>query len=234
VGRTLAGGATEPRLAFACALASAGTFIVYSVDRLRDRDRDAKTSPARTAFVSRNRGVLLALIVVAAVICLGVIQELPRATWGLCGAVLTMGLLHRRLKSHPPRTLAYVSMSWVAVVVGLPALIVGPRLEPSMLLVTAVGIGLAVSANAMASALRGLRFDANAAVRLRTARFVALASLAICLVVPTTRPMALIGAATWISVLLFRPDERYGLVVLDGALMVGAIAASLATRLVSS
>jgi len=95
------------------------------------------------------------------------------------------------------------------------------------MLPTAVAIGLAIASNAVASELRGTRFDARAANRLRAARRTALASLGICLLVPAIRPLALIAAGSWLSVLCFRPDERYGLFVLDGALLAGAVGAAL-------
>ena len=45
------------------------------------------------------------------------------------------------------------------------------------------------------------------------------------------RALALVGVAAWIALALFRPDERYGLIVLDGALLVGAILAAGVTAL---
>ena len=49
------------------ALAAAGTLVVYNVDRLRDLEKDRLTAPARSAFVERWRGPLLALTAAAAV-----------------------------------------------------------------------------------------------------------------------------------------------------------------------
>lgn len=221
------GGVATPRLGVVCVLASAGTVVVYCLDRLRDLNRDAITSPARTAFVSSNRRPLVALVAAASVVSLVAIWSLPISVWGVCGAVLTLGLMHRRLKSSRLRTLASVTTSWVAIVVGLPALVAGPDLRGGALLGTTCGIGLAIASNAIASDLRGARFDATGAIRLRRARLAALASCALCLMWPGVRAIALIGAATWVSVLFYRADERYGLVVLDGALLLGGLAAAL-------
>jgi hypothetical protein len=226
-GRAVAGGVATPQLGAVCLLASAGTVVVYSLDRLRDLTRDATTSPARTAFVSNHRGALIALVVSAGVVSLSAVWSLPISAWGLCGAVLTMGLLHRRLKTERLCTLAYVTASWVAIVVWLPALVAGPAVRSVPLLGTTLGIALAIAANAIASELRGMRFDAVAAIRLRRARFAALASCVLCLTLPGIQAIALIGATTWISVLFFRVDERYGLVTLDGALVLGGLAAAL-------
>ena len=225
--RAFSAEASLPRSGLVCLLAAAGTVVVYSVDRLRDVERDSATSPSRSAFVSGHRRAMKAVAAIAFVTCLAVATSLPLSVWGLCGGVLVLGLLHRRLKANPTRALTYVSLSWVAIVVGLPALIVGPGLRATTLAVSAIGIGLAIAANAIASDLRGRSFDATAAIRLRTARRCALASWAICLAVPSVRPLALIGAGTWLSLVCFRPDERYGLLVLDGALMLGAIGAAL-------
>ncbi|MCA9512339.1 MAG: hypothetical protein KC560_16640, partial [Myxococcales bacterium] len=50
----------------ALALAFGGTLVVYTVDRLRDLERDRLTSPARSAFVARHRGALAAAVAIAA------------------------------------------------------------------------------------------------------------------------------------------------------------------------
>ncbi len=225
--RSVADGITNPDIAFVCALTAAGTVVVYSLDRLRDLDRDASTSPLRTAFVAEHRGAVAALVFGASVVCLAVAWTFPIRAWALCGGVLIVGLLHRRIKANRVRTLAYVTGCWVAIVVGLPALLAGPDIETARLVGTTAGLALAIGSNAIASQLRGVRFDSNAAIRLRGARRAALASCAICLAVPGVRSVAMVGAATWIGVLFFRSDERYGLVALDGALLVGAIGAAL-------
>lgn len=225
--QTFASEARMPRWGLVCILAAAGTVVVYSVDRLRDVERDVSTSPARSAFVARHRRGLAALATVGFLTCLAVATRLPPSAWALCGGVLALGLLHRRLKAHSAAALAYVSLSWVAIVVGLPALVAGPGLRVTTLLASAIGIGSAVTANAIASDLRGTLFDAGAAARLRIARRTALASSVICLALAPIRPLAVVGAATWLSVVCFRPDERYGLVVLDGALMLGGVGAAL-------
>ncbi len=61
---------------------------------------------------------------------------------------------------------------------------------------------------------------------LRIAR--ALATLGIVLgafAPPPVRPLAAVPAATLASLLGFRPSERYGLIVVDGALLAGALLA---------
>ena len=44
-------------------LAFAGTLVVYNVDRLRDLERDRRSSPRRSAFVSQHSSLLVGLVV---------------------------------------------------------------------------------------------------------------------------------------------------------------------------
>ena len=60
------------------------------------------------------------------------------------------------------------------------------------------------------------------------ARLTAAAGLVLALLAPATvRPLAAVCAATLAVLLPFRDSERYGLVAVDGALLVGGVAAVL-------
>jgi hypothetical protein len=209
----------------AVGLAVSGTLVVYNVDRLRDLDRDRTTSPRRTAFVARH-GAALSLLTVAAgagsvafAIAAG-----PRS--GLVWVpILGLGLLHRRIKHVTFTKSAYITAAWVAVVVGLPVAI-----DPGAVRVAwTVGVvGLAIFANAVASNVRdaevaAARFGTRAA--LQVARGIAAAGVAAGFAAPAEiRPLTAVPLATLFALLPFRRSERYGLVVVDGALLVGALA----------
>jgi hypothetical protein len=231
-GSAIGGTGGLPRLGWACGLAAAGTVVVYTIDRLRDLQRDAATSPARSAFVSRHRVAMQGLAVGAALLCVPLALQLPQVIWAICGVVLGLGLLHRRLKDHERLAIGYVSLAWVAIVVGLPAVLApwSPA-RVAVFAVTAGCLGLAVASNAMASDLRGLPYDARAALTLRRARHLALAGALVPIAFAPLRALALVGVAAWIALALFRPDERYGLIVLDGALLVGGVLAAGMTAL---
>lgn len=216
-----------PRLAVACALAFAGTLAVYGVDRLRDIDRDHQTSPRRSAFVDRHRATLLGLSAGGLALGLWTAWTLPPATWLLCAAVGATGLLHRRLKGRSDRAWLYVALAWTGVTAGLPALLLA---SASALPVRWVTLGLslllALGSNALASEQRGLIYDAQAATTLRAARRWAAVAAALPLVLPGSPAMAALGATMWLALAFFRPTERYGLIALDGALLVGAVLAA--------
>ena len=103
------------------ALAFLGTLAVYTVDRLRDLERDGRTAPLRSAFVVRHRGTLQTLSVVSgAVAVLCALRAGPPAI-AIAAGVLLVGLFHRRLKRWSLLQPIYVVCAWLAVTVGLPA-----------------------------------------------------------------------------------------------------------------
>ncbi len=204
------------------AIACAGTLVVYTVDRLRDLERDRATTPARSAFVARHARVLTGLATAATLVALGLAGTLGTRPVLLLAPVLALGLAHRRLKRLPFAKAAYVAAAWLAVVVGLPAVVAAGETN---LRWVAILLAAALLANAIASNVR----DGEAAISrlgprrpLRIAR--ALAALG-ALAPPPVRPLAAVPAAILAALLGFRPSERYGLIVVDGALLAGALVA---------
>lgn len=210
-------------------LAIGGTLAVYNVDRLRDLERDHGTSPLRSAFVLEHarglRGLALAggTVAVVSALLLG-----PRAC-ALSGAVLAVGLLHRRLKHVPLAKALYIAGAWTAVVAGVPML-AGP--EPRGASGVVLALYLTLFANAVASSARdGEGGPALIGIgrALVISRACALAGFILALLLPEPG-----GRIVWISLLTFlalstfRPTERHGLLVLDGALLVGGALAWLA------
>jgi len=219
--------AGPPHLGLVCALAFSGTLAVYGVDRLRDIDRDHQTSPRRSAFVDRHRLILMGLSAGGLALGLWTAWALPPTTWFLCAAIGATGLLHRRLKGRSDRAWLYVALAWTGVTAGLPALLLASE---SALPIRSVTLGfsllLALGSNALASEQRGLIYNAQTATTLRAARRWAAAATALPLVLPGSPAMAALGATMWLAVAFFRPTERYGLIALDGALLVGALLAA--------
>jgi hypothetical protein len=210
------------------AVAAAGTVFVYDVDRLRDLPRDLETAPERSAFVARNYGALRVLAVGAGIVSLGLALSLDSRAWVLLVPALSLGLLHRRIKGFAWGKSSYITAAWLLVVVGLPA-ISGTGAE-GIGWVTMILAG-ALFANAIASNVR----DGEAAVAhlgvgraLTVARAAAALGVVLAVVAPSgARGLAAIPAATLASLVVFRSEERYGLVVVDGALLVGGLVAAL-------
>jgi len=208
-------------------LAFGGTLAVYDLDRLRDLPRDRGSAPQRSAFVERHLSVLIGLGAAGAgLAAAGAWLCGPRALLPLLPA-LPLALFHRRLKRLWMAKALYVTAGWLLVVVAVPALAARAPLADAA---WAAGIvGLALFANAVASNVRD--DEAAAAVVggervLRVARALSAASVAAALAAPPAiRPLGLVGAATLAALLGFRPSERYGLGVVDGALLAGALAA---------
>ena len=211
-------------LAAPIALAMAGTLVVYNIDRLRDLDEDRRSAPARSAFVKRHREALLALTVASAGACLPLTAMLPAAAWGMCALALGLGLFHRRLKKkHPAFAVVYVTLAWLAVVVGIPAVTLAPGLEGLRAAAGAASaVAPAVAANLLASELRGQPMNPATRRRLRGAAAIALVGCLGPLIDAGSRPLIALPLSVWASLMACREGERYGLFVLDGALVVGA------------
>ncbi len=223
-GWTLHPDAAPGRLAPALALGLFGTLVVYNVDRLRDLEQDRLTAPGRSAFVHRNENALTALCVASALACLPLALMLPAPAWWACGLALGLGLFHRRLKGrHPAAAVLYVSLAWLAVVVGLPAATLGAG--PLAVAVAVSALGPAIAANLVASELRGHPPSEATRRRLRVGQLLALAGCLGPLLHPASRPLVAIPLWAWASLLGFRSSERYALLVLDGALLAGALTA---------
>lgn len=227
------GFAPEPAV---LALAFCGTVAVYCVDRVRDLARDARSSPLRSAFVATHRRALLGA---AALCACGAVAASALAGVRVAvgaGAVAAFGFAHRRLKRFAWAKPLYLTGSWTAVSVGLPALArTGAPLDLGRLGVVALVVGACVQANVVLSNLRdaeGLaaRFGAIRATRVAAA-CAGVGLAAALLGGQAIRPLFLLPVAVGAAVAGFRPEERYGALVVDGALLVGGAGATLALAL---
>jgi len=225
------GFAPEPAV---LALAFCGTVVVYCLDRVRDLARDGQTSPLRSAFVAAHRRAMLAAAALGAcgALAAGALAG-PRVV-AVASAVAAFGLAHRRLKRFAWAKPLYLTTSWTAVSVGLPAAAASAHasLDLTRLAHAALIVGATVQANVILSNLRDAEGIAGrlGASRARTlaAAFCA-AALALALLGPSdVRALAALPLAMGAAVAGFRPGERYGAGVVDGALAVGASTAMLA------
>ena len=211
----------------ALTLAFAGTLVVYNVDRLRDVARDRDTSPARTAFVIAHRPALVMLSAVASLAAVAAAWRAGAGVAALAAGVLALGLAHRRMKSIAFGKAFYIAAAWTTVAVGVPAL--GEPGATRVAHVAAV-VYATLLANAVASSVR----DAEAGAArvglgraLHFARLCAAGALALSLAGGPAARLAWLCGATLAALVFFRPGERYGLLVVDGALVVGSALALL-------
>jgi 4-hydroxybenzoate polyprenyltransferase len=207
-------------------LAFGGTLVIYVLDRLRDLARDRSSSPARAAFVAAHRPALVALAGLGGALAAGSALALRPRAWLLALLVGALGFAHRRLKRVWFVKPVYLTFAWTAVPVGLTA-----AQDPAAEHVGAVAA--VVSASVLANvALSNLRDGEGIAGRLGTRRTLGVAGailaggLAVALLSPPpVRPLAALPFAMGAAVLGFRPGERYGALVVDGALLAGAFGA---------
>jgi 4-hydroxybenzoate polyprenyltransferase len=208
-------------------IAATGTFVVYTLDRLRDTARDRSTSPQRTEYVERNRRPLTIAVVFATVALAAALSQAPPRIALLCGGVGAIGLLHRRLKGWALFKTTYVSLAWVAVSAGMPWLA-----EDGFGFSWLAGIYFAsFAANLIASDLRDEDIQVLLHHRLPAlclARATALVGVAVALLAPMElRPLIWIPAAEALALVFYRPTELYGQFAVDGALLAGATASLL-------
>jgi hypothetical protein len=210
----------DPRIAV---LAAAGTLTIYGLDRLRDAERDRRTSPLRTAFVERHRRAFAALTAAAAAVAVGAGWLAGPRTIAVAAGVAALGLAHRRIKHILVAKPIYLVLAWTAVAVALPWARDGAAREVAR--VTGV-IALSVWANVILSNLKDAE-GAAAYYGARRARRVALAACAAALALALAGPgevrrFAGLPVLMALAVLGFRPSERYAAWVVDGALLLGA------------
>ncbi len=207
-------------------LALCGTLVVYTLDRLRDLDRDRRTAPERSAFVERHRRGLAALAAAAGAGALALGLAAGARVVALAAVVAAFGLAHRRLKALWWAKPAYLTLAWTAVAVGLPAA-AHPRAQH--VLPVAGVIGLVVLSNVVLSNLRdreggAARLGPRRARALAAAVLVPAATLALA-GPPPLAPLLALPLAMAAAVAGFRPTERYGAFAVDGALLLGALVA---------
>ncbi len=210
----------------AVAVAVAGTLVVYNVDRLRDLERDHLTAPDRSAFVARHRRALGVLTATAGVGSLACAAALGPWSLIILAPVAALGLAHRRLKGIPLAKAAYITLAWLAVSVALPAMATMATTAGHGVAWVAGILGLSIFANAIASNARdreGVSAYFGRGPALHTARAVATLGIALAAVAPAAaRPLGAVGATTLLALIPFRAGERYGLLAVDGALVLGA------------
>jgi hypothetical protein len=208
-------------------LTAAGTFIIYNLDRLRDLEHDRATSPMRTGFVTRHRQLLYGMVFATAIGFAAILLSAPSPIIVLCLTIGLVGLLHRRMKRYPTIKAFYVSASWVAAAAGLPWIASNNALG-----IWVAGIFFAsLAANLIASNLRDgevINVSGGHSTILWAARGFILLALAIAFASPDRLlALAWIPFCEGLALLFFRPTERYGHLVIDGALLVGALTTSI-------
>lgn len=210
------------------ALAGIGTFIVYNLDRLRDTIRDRETSPDRTAFVERHRSLLTAAVIVAGLAFAGLLVTAPPTILAITAVIGGVGLLHRRIKHFAALKAFYVSAAWVGVCIGIPWVAAGQ--PKSGLWIGAVLMPI-LGANLIVSNLRDDEtqlFRGRPDIVLRVAfGFTVLGGVLAVVGPPRLMPFGWVALAEMIAILGYRPGERYGLLFVDGALLIGAGIAAL-------
>ncbi|HEU4430904.1 MAG TPA: hypothetical protein VFT98_19250 [Myxococcota bacterium] len=213
------------------ALAFCGTVAIYGVDRVRDLARDLRSSPLRSAFVAAHRNALLfaTALGVAGGLVAGALAGVRALA--VAAAVAALGLAHRRLKRFVWAKPVYLTGSWTAVSVGLPAAAASDASAsdaPSLarLALVAAIVGGALQANVILSNLRdaeGLAAHFGARRARRVAGALCAGAFGLALIgAAEVRALAALPLAMGAAVAAFRPGERYGAWIADGALLAGA------------
>jgi len=213
----------------ALAYAFAGTFAIYGLDRLRDRESDVETAPIRSAFVARHRRALLGATIVAGVVAAGCALALGWRGIALSAVAGGVGASHRKLKRVFPVKPVYIAAVWLLVVLGSASIAAAPPPAGSLAWAAAI-LGAALYANAISFTARdreGIVARVGRTQAMGAAVFWAtLGSLAAFTAAPRSlAPLGAVPIATLLTLVWFRWDERYAPFVVDGALIAGAVVA---------
>lgn len=200
-------------------IAFTGTFFIYNTDHIRGIDSDRRSDPSRVLFVVGNKTVLLysAIIsfvvsVITSVICLS-LSELS-----ILVPVLAFGLLHRRLKQNTALKSAYITASWLAVVVLLPVVEDIPDNISWLALIT----GPVLFANAYAYTIQPTEGQQAGSVNIPIMISTA-ACLAAFIAPRGFIPLLPVPLATLCSLLIFRRNRYLKYLFLDGSLFAGSM-----------
>lgn len=203
-----------------------GTLFVYNLDRLRDRENDRQTAPQRTAFVERNAARLGVLALVGLFVALCAAASIGLTSLLVLAPVALLGLLHRRLKSLAVLKATYLAAAWTAVVVGLP-LVAGIDASADQIAWTSAVLFGSLLANAIVSSLRDGE-AASSVLGSSVPAVLALATVSLAAVLALFGPVRAllpVPALTLIAILGPIHSQLYGLVIVDGALLVGGVLA---------
>jgi len=216
--------ALPPRLT---ALVALGSFSVYNLDRLRDFAGDARDKPRRGQFVQRNERELGWLSAAAGTAAIVLTVQSGWRTSFLLGAVGLLSLVHPWLKRVPGFKPLYIGLSWMLVVTGLPLIAGG--LPVSRGVNELWPLGAAIVANVLACDVADHEAEAlwlGEGGVWNLALAIALLGAASLLVLPMpSRTLGLVPLALLLALPPRRRDEHYVALGLDGALLVGAMAA---------
>ncbi len=207
-----------------------GTIVVYCFDRLRDVDHDRASSPLRSAYIDEHWRPVVSFAEFAVAASFPTAFAAGPRVVAIAAAVAAFGLAHRQLKQFAWAKPLYLTGSWTAVTVGMPA-VAADGVDFARVGWVAGIVALAVQANVVLSNLRdreGLAGRLPQRVALVSAGGFALGSLALAWLGPhEARPLAAVPLAMLLAVVGYQPGERYGALVVDGALVAGGLGALL-------
>jgi hypothetical protein len=210
------------------AFAFCGTVVVYCFDRLHDVEHDRASSPLRSSFIDAHWRPVVSFAEFAVAASFPTAFAAGPRVVAIAATVAGFGLAHRQLKQFAWAKPLYLTGSWTAVTVGMPA-VAADGVELARVAWVAGVIALAVQANVVLSNLRdreGLAGRLPQKLALAIAGGFALFSLALVRLGPREiRPLAAIPLAMILAVAAYQPGERYGAIVVDGALIAGGLAA---------
>lgn len=208
-----------------------GSLGVYLVDRLLDRRADRVAHPRRAdRFHRHGRPIaLLATGLVVAAVVQGLMQ--PWRVILLMVGVVALATAHLRLKGHGWFKPLYITVSWLAVTVGIPSLH-SPNSSTTDLVdvkTVLIVVGLALAADVLACDAADREAEARGDSRHRVwnlARLAAAMGLASALTLGgAAAALWPVPAAVLLSLIPYRPNEDWTAGAVDAALGLGAVAA---------
>lgn len=190
------------------AVTGLGTMAVYGFDR----------------WAVTRRGTPFWILPLLPAAILGL--RLPPAAIAILACVCGLALVHARLRGLPWAKPLYITTAWIGVVIGLPWVSRGGGAVP----VALAPLALAVVSNVLACDAVDREAEAAQIDPLRVwwlARILALAGVVAGLIIPGARATAAVPALLMLALIPWPASRRWAERGLDGALLAGALLASL-------
>ncbi len=198
-----------------------GTLLIYNIDHLKDIKSDKVTNPERTDFIEKNKSLLKAIVVVSLLASTYLLFQIGIYKTLILIPAFFIGIFHWKLKKNKVFSILYITLSWTVVVTIFPLMGEFYSRKDLVLLTTIFGLVFMANASVFVASEHGSKTVGRAVI---SSKIIVVIALVIALLLSTEmRPLAFIPALTLIALIYYKPDERYNLFIMDGALLVGGL-----------
>lgn len=198
-----------------------GTLFIYNLDHIIDIKPDRTTNPQRSRYIHKNKSGLILLTTISGIIAACIFYSCQIRDNLMLIPVFLFGIFHWKFKSRKLFSAFYITCSWLLVVV------IFPLSNSFEFNINIAFLLLILGLTIMGNALVFMADDMNTDKKNKTvycSKLLVLAALLFSLISPDNLKFLLfIPALTLLALFFYRQNEKYVLLYLDGALLLGGI-----------